>query len=61
MLERTHERFVRAGALLDADAQAELRQLNSEESSLTTAFSNKLLAATARPPCWSRTAPGWTA
>ncbi|MCK9489967.1 MAG: peptidyl-dipeptidase Dcp [Xanthomonadales bacterium] len=46
VLERSHEHFVRAGALLDADSQAELRTLNSEESSLTTAFSNKLLAAT---------------
>ncbi len=46
VLERSHDGFVRAGALLDADSQAELRTLNSEESSLTTAFSNKLLAAT---------------
>ncbi|MGY1459782.1 peptidyl-dipeptidase Dcp [Luteimonas sp. A534] len=45
VLERTHDNFVRAGAELDADRQAELRKLNSEESSLTTAFSNKLLAA----------------
>ncbi|MBJ7575408.1 peptidyl-dipeptidase Dcp [Luteimonas sp. MC1828] len=45
VLERTHEDFVRAGAELDAAKQAELRKLNSEESSLTTAFSNKLLAA----------------
>ena len=46
LVERTHDNFVRAGAELDADKQAELRKLNSEESSLTTAFSNKLLAAT---------------
>ncbi|NLA67855.1 MAG: M3 family metallopeptidase, partial [Gammaproteobacteria bacterium] len=46
LVERTHDNFVRAGAELDAGKQAELRKLNSEESSLTTAFSNKLLAAT---------------
>ena len=46
LVERTYESFVRAGAELDAAKQAELRTLNSEESSLTTAFSNKLLAAT---------------
>ena len=46
VLEHTFDNFVRAGAELDADKQAELRKLNSEESSLTTAFSNKLLAAT---------------
>ncbi|MBB6598074.1 peptidyl-dipeptidase Dcp [Luteimonas sp. MC1825] len=45
VLERTYEKFVRAGAELDDARQAELRKLNSEESSLTTAFSNKLLAA----------------
>ena len=45
VLERTYDNFVRAGAELDAGKQAELRTLNSEESSLTTAFSNKLLAA----------------
>ena len=46
LLERTYDNFVRAGARLDPASQAELRKLNSEESSLTTAFSNKLLAAT---------------
>ena len=46
LVERTYENFVRAGAKLDPASQAELRKLNSEESSLTTAFSNKLLAAT---------------
>lgn len=45
VLERSHDGFVRAGALLDADSQAELRQLNAEESSLTTEFSSRLLAA----------------
>src|SRR5690606_35109593 len=37
---------VRAGALLSQADQAELRKLNSEESSLTTAFGTRLLAAT---------------
>ena len=46
LVERTYDNFVRAGAELDAEKQAELRKLNSEESSLTTSFSNKLLAAT---------------
>jgi len=46
LVERTYDNFVRAGAKLDAASQAELRKLNSEESSLTTTFSNKLLAAT---------------
>ena len=45
VLEHTHDDFVRAGAELDAAKQAELRTLNSEESSLTTAFSKKLLDA----------------
>ncbi|MBJ6979766.1 peptidyl-dipeptidase Dcp [Luteimonas sp. MC1895] len=46
VVERAYDTFVRAGARLDAEKQAELRTLNSEESSLTTAFSNMLLAAT---------------
>ncbi len=45
LVERTYDDFVRAGALLSDADKAELRKLNSEESSLTTAFSNKLLAA----------------
>ena len=45
VLGHTYDDFVRAGAELDAASQAELRKLNSEESSLTTAFSSKLLAA----------------
>ena len=46
LVEHQYEGFVRAGALLSEADQAELRKLNSEESSLTTAFGNKLLAAT---------------
>ena len=45
VVERTYDGFVRAGARLDDAHKAELRKLNSEESALTTAFSNKLLAA----------------
>jgi len=45
LVEHTHDDFVRAGAQLSDADKAELRKLNSEESSLTTAFGNKLLAA----------------
>ena len=45
VVEHTHDDFVRAGAQLSDADKAELRKLNSEESSLTTAFGNKLLAA----------------
>ena len=45
VVEHTYDNFVRAGAQLDDAHKAELRKLNSEESTLTTAFSNKLLAA----------------
>ncbi|MCA0393544.1 MAG: peptidyl-dipeptidase Dcp [Proteobacteria bacterium] len=45
VVEHTYDNFVRAGAQLDDAHKAELRKLNSEESSLSTAFSNKLLAA----------------
>src|SRR6266545_4194010 len=45
LLEKYHRDFVRAGAnLSDADKTA-LRALNTEESSLTTDFQNRLLAA----------------
>lgn len=46
LLERTHKRFVRAGAELDEAGKARLKELNARESSLTTEFSDKLLAAT---------------
>ncbi|MDC7806840.1 peptidyl-dipeptidase Dcp [Luteimonas sp BLCC-B24] len=45
VLEHTHDGFVRAGALLSDADKAELRALNSESSTLSTAFGNKLLAA----------------
>ena len=46
VVEHTYDGFVRAGALLSQADQAELRALNGEESTLTTAFGNRLLAAT---------------
>jgi peptidyl-dipeptidase Dcp len=46
LVEHTYDNFVRAGAQLSEADQAELRKLNSEESSLTTAFGSRLLAAT---------------
>ncbi len=45
LVERYHENFVRAGAKLNDADQAKLRELNKEESTLTTTFSTKLLAA----------------
>jgi peptidyl-dipeptidase Dcp len=45
VVEHTYDSFVRAGAQLSDADKAELRTLNSEESSLTTAFGTKLLAA----------------
>ena len=45
LVEHSYQEFVRAGAKLSPADQAELRKLNSEESSLTTAFGAKLLAA----------------
>ena len=44
--ERYYRYFVRAGAELNAADQAKLRELNKEESTLATAFQNKLLAGT---------------
>jgi peptidyl-dipeptidase Dcp len=44
--ERYYRYFVRAGAELNATDQAKLRELNKEESTLATAFQNKLLAGT---------------
>src|SRR5690606_1130507 len=46
LVEHRYNQFVRAGALLSEADKAELRKLNAEESSLTTAFGAKLLAAT---------------
>src|ERR1051326_1005733 len=46
LLEKYHRDFVRAGANLDDANKATLRALNKEESTLTTEFQNRLLAAT---------------
>ncbi|MGH7616626.1 MAG: M3 family metallopeptidase, partial [Gemmatimonadaceae bacterium] len=46
LVERYHLDFERAGARLSDDDKARLRALNQEESTLTTDFQNKLLAAT---------------
>ncbi|WP_300619375.1 peptidyl-dipeptidase Dcp [Dokdonella sp.] len=45
LVERYYENFVRAGAKLGDADKAKLRELNKEESTLTTEFGNKLLAA----------------
>ncbi len=45
LVERYYDNFVRAGAKLGEADKAKLRELNKEESTLTTDFSNKLLAA----------------
>ena len=46
LLEITYQRFVHAGAKLNEADKAKLKQLNAEESTLSNAFSRKLLAAT---------------
>jgi len=46
LVEVVYGNFVRHGAKLSAADKAKLQQLNQEESSLSTAFTNKLLAAT---------------
>jgi len=46
LVERYHLEFIRAGAPLPEDDKARLRALNREESTLTTEFQNRLLAAT---------------
>lgn len=46
LLDRYHAQFVRAGAKLNAEQQAELRQLNSRQSTLMTQFSENLLKDT---------------
>ncbi len=45
LLELTHRNFVRAGAGLSPDVQAEVSKVNAELSSLTTAYGQNLLAA----------------
>ena len=46
LTERYYRNFVRAGAKLSEGDKEKLRELNKEESSLSTEFQNKLLAAT---------------
>ena len=46
LVEVVYKDFVRAGAKLSDADKAKLKDLNKEESSLSTAFTNKLLAAT---------------
>jgi peptidyl-dipeptidase Dcp len=46
LVERYYRDFVRAGALLSDSDKVRLRALNREESTLTTGFRNRLLAAT---------------
>ncbi len=46
LLEETFKQFVRAGANLDQDAQARLREINGELASLSQDFRNNLLEET---------------
>ena len=46
VVEHYYRNFVRAGAKLSVADQDKLKELNKEESSLSTLFANKLLAAT---------------
>jgi peptidyl-dipeptidase Dcp len=46
LVERYHLEFVRSGARLSESDKSHLRDLNQEESKLTTEFHNRLLAAT---------------
>lgn len=46
LLKETYERFVRAGARLNAAQQARIREINERSSSLSTEFQNNLLAIT---------------
>ncbi len=46
LLEVTYKNFVRGGAKLSDADKAKLKDLNKQESTLTTQFTNKLLAAT---------------
>ncbi|HEX7815725.1 peptidyl-dipeptidase Dcp [Dyella sp.] len=46
LLEVTYKNFVRGGAKLSDADKAKLKDLNKEESTLSTQFTNKLLAAT---------------
>ncbi|MGH9543960.1 MAG: peptidyl-dipeptidase Dcp [Terriglobales bacterium] len=46
LVEFDYEKFVHSGANLSASDKAELKKLNEEESTLSNAFTTKLLAAT---------------
>lgn len=46
LVERYYDKFVHAGAKLSEADKIELRKLNEEASTLSTSFTNKLLAAT---------------
>jgi len=46
LVERYYRTFVRSGAELSAADQAKLKELNKEQSTLSTAFRDKLLAGT---------------
>ncbi len=46
LVEVYHQKFVHAGANLSDADKAKLKKLNEEESTLSNAFSSKLLAAT---------------
>lgn len=46
LVEVTYKNFVRGGAKLSEADKTKLKDLNKEESSLSTQFTNKLLAAT---------------
>jgi peptidyl-dipeptidase Dcp len=46
LLEYDYQQFVKAGANLSDEDKTKLKKLNEEESVLSTAFTNKLLAAT---------------
>ena len=46
LLEVDYQQFVKAGANLSDEDKTKLKKLNEEESVLSTAFTNKLLAAT---------------
>jgi peptidyl-dipeptidase Dcp len=46
LVEQYHRNFIRAGAQLSEADKTKLRALNQEEATLSTDFSNKLLAAT---------------
>jgi peptidyl-dipeptidase Dcp len=46
LLKSVYRRFVRAGAMLTEAQKTRIREINSEMSSLTTQFSNNLLAIT---------------